>query len=138
MLNHNEASKAMEVSRPTLTRIYSKARQKIAEALVKGHQIILEGGKIYFDSDWYKCNTCNCFFNNPFRDNVLTSCSLCGSREVNNYKDGFENDEYGNSNCCEICICPKCGYEQANQTDMHCKQNVCPQCSIHLISKTRH
>jgi len=55
MLNHLDASAAMGVSRPTLTRIYAKARQKIAEALVKGHQIVFEGGKVYFDSDWYKC-----------------------------------------------------------------------------------
>ena len=34
LLNHLEASKEMEVSRPTLTRIYAAARQKIADALV--------------------------------------------------------------------------------------------------------
>ena len=53
MLNHHQASILMAVSRPTLTRIYSKARQKIAVALVQGKQIIIEGGKIYFDSEWY-------------------------------------------------------------------------------------
>ena len=51
MLNHQQASEIMNVSRPTLTRIYSKARQKLAEALVAGKQIIIVGGKIYFDSE---------------------------------------------------------------------------------------
>ena len=65
MLNHHQASVLMAVSRPTLTRIHSKAMQKIAEALVLGKQIIIEGGKIYFDSEWYSCKACGCFFNNP-------------------------------------------------------------------------
>jgi uncharacterized protein len=137
MLNHHEASQIMEVSRPTLTRIYSKARQKIAEALVKGHQIILEGGKVYFDSDWFKCNSCTSFFNNPFKETPIKNCPLCGSYTINNYKEGFENDEYGQNRCCEVCICPDCGYEEEHQTGMHCKQIICPQCNTHLISKNK-
>ena len=43
MPNHHKASLIMDVSRPTLTRIYAKARQKIAEALVLGKKIIIEG-----------------------------------------------------------------------------------------------
>jgi len=55
MLNHHQASVMMAVSGPRLTRIYSKARQKIAEAFVPGKQIIIEGGKICFDSECYSC-----------------------------------------------------------------------------------
>ena len=80
-MNHHEASRVMDVSRPTLTRIYAKARAKIAEALVTGKQIIIEGGKIYFDSEWYKCNTCGCYFNNPEKPKVILSCALCGSAD---------------------------------------------------------
>ena len=71
MLNHHQASVIMDVSRPTLTRIYARARQKIALALVQGRQIIIEGGKIYFDSDWFACKSCGCFFNNPDRKSVV-------------------------------------------------------------------
>src|ERR1035437_5521405 len=53
MFNHHQAAETMDISRPTLTRIYARARQKIAEALVLGKQIIIEGGKIYFDSEWF-------------------------------------------------------------------------------------
>ena len=75
-LNHNQASVQMAISRPTLTRIYSKARQKVAEAFVMGKQIIIEGGKIYFDSDWYACNNCGCYFNNPDKTIRITICPL--------------------------------------------------------------
>lgn len=78
-LNHQLAAAEMEVSRPTLTRIHAHARQKVAAALVEGKQLIIEGGKVYFDSDWYSCNDCGCFFNHPDKTIELSSCALCGS-----------------------------------------------------------
>ena len=82
MLNHQQASEIMNVSRPTLTRIYSKARQKLAEALVAGKQIIIEGGKIYFDSEWYSCKICGSYFNNPEKQEEITECPLCMSKNI--------------------------------------------------------
>lgn len=82
MLNHQQASEIMNVSRPTLTRIYSKARQKLAEALVLGKQIIIEGGKIYFDSEWYSCKSCGSFFNNPEKQKKISECPLCMSKNI--------------------------------------------------------
>lgn len=81
----------MDVSRPTLTRIYARARQKIAEALVTGKQIIIEGGKIYYDSDWYSCAGCGCYFNNPFKEMEIKECPLCGDSKVTFY----DNDSSG-------------------------------------------
>jgi uncharacterized protein len=82
MLNHHQASVLMAVSRPTLTRIYSSARQKIAKALVTGSQIIIEGGKIYFDSDWFSCKSCGCFFSNPEKQEEIKECPLCRNRDI--------------------------------------------------------
>ncbi|MFO7977151.1 MAG: DUF134 domain-containing protein [Bacteroidales bacterium] len=84
-LNHLEAARQMEVSRPTLTRIYSIARQKVAQALVEGKQLILEGGKVYFDSDWYICKTCGCYFNHPEKQLTVSHCPLCSSSQVESY-----------------------------------------------------
>ncbi len=81
-LNHHQASMQMDVSRPTLTRIYARARQKVARALVEGKQIIVEGGKVYFDSDWYACRACGCHFNHPDKHKEVTACALCGSRDI--------------------------------------------------------
>jgi len=87
MLNHHQAAILMAVSRPTLTRIYSKARQKMAEAIVMGKQIIIEGGKIYFDSEWFSCQKCGCYFNNPEKQTEIKECPLCKSSDISNIGD---------------------------------------------------
>jgi len=43
-LNQEEAAKKMSVSQPTFNRILTSARKKIADALVKGKCIKIEGG----------------------------------------------------------------------------------------------
>lgn len=45
-LTQDQAAEAMGVSRPTVTRIYTRARKKIAEALTEGKAISIEGGPI--------------------------------------------------------------------------------------------
>ncbi len=87
MCNHHRASVIMNVSRPTFTRIYASARQKIAKAFVEGAQIAIEGGKVYFDSDWYHCNSCNCNFNNNNKEKKIDSCPLCGSNQTERFDD---------------------------------------------------
>ena len=81
LLSQEEAAVKMGVSRPTFTRIYSEARKKVAGAFVRGMGIIFEGGKIFMDSDWYRCKSCGSFFNN-YRHTENPSCTLCGSPEV--------------------------------------------------------
>jgi uncharacterized protein len=88
-----EASSFMNVSRPTLTRIYMSAREKIAQAFVEGRNIIIEGGKVCFDSEWYTCGSCNCFFNNPFKETQLEVCPLCGSRDIQNFESLSEEEK---------------------------------------------
>jgi len=80
-----EASLFMNVSRPTLSRIYMSGKEKIAQAFVEGRNIIIEGGKVYFDSEWYSCYSCGSFFNNPSEEE-LTQCPLCGNTDIHNYE----------------------------------------------------
>jgi len=47
-LQQTEAAAAMNISRPTLTRIYDGARQKVAAALVDGRPISISGGNVGF------------------------------------------------------------------------------------------
>jgi predicted DNA-binding protein (UPF0251 family) len=47
-LSQEEAAKLMEVSRATFGRIVSQARQKVADALVNGKAIQIEGGTVTF------------------------------------------------------------------------------------------
>ena len=57
-LPQDMAADRMEVSRPTLTRIYNSALKKIGQAFVEGKSIIIDGGNFEFDKDWYKCKRC--------------------------------------------------------------------------------
>lgn len=77
-----EAASLMEVSRPTFTRVYESARRKVAKAFVSGSPIIFEGGKVYFDSEWFKCLNCTCLFSNPAKNEIPESCPLCGSHTL--------------------------------------------------------
>jgi uncharacterized protein len=58
MLSQDEAAQKMNVSRPTLTRIYNKALKTIAEAFVEGKTIEIAGGNYLLDQDWYRCKKC--------------------------------------------------------------------------------
>lgn len=57
-LTQEQAAEKMEVSRPTLTRIYEKARKTIAQAFVEGKMIVIDGGNVLFESTWYRCKRC--------------------------------------------------------------------------------
>lgn len=123
-LNHHQASLMMGVSRPTFTRIYASALRKIAKAFVEGRRISIEGGKVYFDSDWYQCKKCNCYFNNPEKEIPVNHCPLCGSKSVGKFD--YENDNVEMVD--DICICPNCGFKQKHHYGKPCGQQICPQC----------
>ncbi len=82
LLNHHQASIVMCVSRPTFTRIYASALQKIAQAFVEGRPITIDGGKVYFDSNWFYCKKCNCYFNSIEEESENIYCPLCKNKEV--------------------------------------------------------
>lgn len=135
MLDQQQASLLMDVSRPTLTRIYARARQKIAEALVLGKQIIIEGGKIYFDSEWFTCKECGCYFNNPDKQEEITECPLCGSKQFSNYEQKEDEPEESMMQCNNVCVCPECGFEQPHRFGCPCKDEICPKCHQNMVRK---
>jgi predicted DNA-binding protein (UPF0251 family) len=56
--SQEDAAIQMNVSRPTLTRIYNNALKVIAKALVEGREIEIEGGNYRFDAEWFRCKKC--------------------------------------------------------------------------------
>lgn len=80
-LNQEDAAGLMEVSRPTLTRIYESARTKMAIALTEARQILIEGGQAYFKDDWYECKTCSSRFNSTEKQKSVT-CPVCTKSDV--------------------------------------------------------
>lgn len=59
MLSQDQAALQMNVSRPTLTRIYNRALKVISKALIEGKAIVIEGGSYELVSDWYRCKKCH-------------------------------------------------------------------------------
>jgi uncharacterized protein len=57
-LNQEQAAERMNVSRPTLTRIYENARKVVATAFVEGTILVIEGGEVKFDGEWFRCKRC--------------------------------------------------------------------------------
>jgi len=57
-LTQEQSAERMNVSRPTFTRIYEKARRSIAKAFVEGKAIFIEGGNYHTDDYWYRCDGC--------------------------------------------------------------------------------
>ena len=132
MHNHHQASVLMNVSRPTFTRIYASARMKISRAFVEGRQIEIEGGKVYFDSDWYHCHTCDCHFNNPEKNITIQSCPLCGSTDFDQFTES--NSENTPQIVHEdLCVCPKCGYTRKHHYGVPCRTETCPTCKTPLV-----
>lgn len=127
---HVEAAQIMGISRPTYTRIYESARRKVAEAFVLGKTIVFEGGKVYFDSEWYSCNNCGCWFNHPEKDQEIKNCTLCGSTDIEQYKEISRENTPEN-----ICICPNCGYEKVHSSGIPCKKEICPTCNCLMAQK---
>lgn len=78
-LIHEEAAKKMDISRPTFTRLYDKARKTIAKAFVEGKAIIIEGGDYITEEYWYKCRDCQ---DTTVSDKPEHNCSNCDSEDI--------------------------------------------------------
>ena len=81
-LTQEQAAEKMEVSRPTLTRIYERARQKIARAFVEGKMIVIEGGNVEFDSCWYRCSRCFKLIEGLENHTPCKNCTAYGDNEL--------------------------------------------------------
>jgi uncharacterized protein len=81
-MNHLQAAELLHVSRPTLTRIYERARSKIAESLVELKTLKFEGGNSVYIENWFKCENCNSIFNIPDSKSFNKICPVCLSKLV--------------------------------------------------------
>ena len=127
-----QAAGIMQVSRPTFARIYESARRKVARAFAEGRPIIFEGGKVYFNSEWYFCRTCNCWFNHPDKEQEVKNCGLCSGTDIEQYND----DPAEPAGTGDRCICPKCGKEKAHEEGIPCRKEFCPECHSPMKRKS--
>jgi uncharacterized protein len=78
-LTQEEAAKKMNISRPTFTRLYDKARKSIAKAFVEGKAIIIKGGTYITDDYWYRCDDCH---ETIVSDHAVNQCRKCDSDNI--------------------------------------------------------
>jgi len=130
--HQGEAARIMNVSRPTFARIYEDARRKVAMAFVLGTPIVFEGGKIYYDSDWYQCETCKCKFDQVNQMEPVQKCALCGSQNVRPVEQRVKQVQEGH-----LCVCPACGHEKTVTFGMPCSHVNCENCGARLRRRWR-
>jgi predicted DNA-binding protein (UPF0251 family) len=97
-MEQEECAARMEVSRPTFQRILISAREKIADSLINGKSILIEGGN-------FTLNIC------PVK------CSHCGKEWMESYEnlDAIKRGEY---------VCPSCGSNEVS-CGQNCKGKAC-------------
>ncbi|MCG8412418.1 MAG: DUF134 domain-containing protein [Bacteroidales bacterium] len=95
-LSHEEAAEEMEISRPTFSRLIDKARKKIAEFIIEGKMLSVEGGNIHFRNNIIKCQGCGHMFRIKF-DDTIEKCPSCNSQNLLNLAGGF-----GHGKCCNL------------------------------------
>jgi predicted DNA-binding protein (UPF0251 family) len=78
-LTQEEAATRMNISRPTFTRLYDKARKTIAKAFTEGKAIIIEGGTYTTDENWYRCYNCH---QSTVSKKPLKHCKRCNSDRI--------------------------------------------------------
>ncbi|NCC99777.1 MAG: DUF134 domain-containing protein [Bacteroidia bacterium] len=90
-LLQEEAAEKMNISRPTLTRIYENARKTIAKAFVEGKMIVIEGGNVDFGRRWYRCRKCSKLIDGLENHIQCKNCKTYGKDELTPINEYNEN-----------------------------------------------
>lgn len=89
-MTQEQAAEKMQISRPTLTRIYEKARKTIAQALVEGKMIAIAGGNVQFERQWYRCKRCHKLIEGLENHVPCKNCFAYGVNELEHLNDKTE------------------------------------------------
>ena len=147
-LTQLEASKILDVSRPTFTRIYDSALKKIAKALVEQKRLVIGGGNVVFNDKWLICKECKTVFK-VSADEIVDdlTCPICKSTEISELQNaipehgfyrrrGFGRGRHRGYGPVEgECICPKCDYTVKHEPGVPCNSMLCPECNIRMVRK---
>jgi len=96
---HEESAGIMRVSRQTFGRVLDSARAKVADALVSGKSILIQGGKYEMEKREFKCADCGHVWEVPFGSPRPDECPKCNS--VNLHRVGGPHmGRHGHGQCC--------------------------------------
>jgi predicted DNA-binding protein (UPF0251 family) len=82
-LYQEQAAEKMTVSRQTFGRIIESAHKKVAEALVKGKALKIEGGEIdMLEMRKFRCSDCQQAWELPYGTGKPSDCPSCKSSNI--------------------------------------------------------
>jgi predicted DNA-binding protein (UPF0251 family) len=83
-MSHEDAGRRMGVSRATFGRIIQRARTAVADALINGKAINVEGGsyRIVNKVRLFQCISCNFEWEEPFGSGRPKHCPSCKENEL--------------------------------------------------------
>lgn len=93
-MDHADAAKEMDISRPTFSRLVETARKKTARFLIEGGALLIGGGPVHFRGNRFRCTKCGQIIEGDMKQKPLR-CSECGSKELQDMAQGF-----GHGKCC--------------------------------------
>lgn len=101
-LEQNACAERMQISRPTFRRILLSAREKIADSLINGKAIVIEGGDFTRNICIMHCYSCGHSWDERYESfssqvEMSKACPVCGS-----YNIGCEpktNNEFCHGRC---------------------------------------
>jgi predicted DNA-binding protein (UPF0251 family) len=95
-LSHAEGAEEMGISRSTFTRLIEKSRKKVADFIIEGRVLSIEGGNIHFRNNIIRCQDCGQMFKTTIHKEVK-ECPHCHSTKLLNLAGGF-----GHGKCCRL------------------------------------
>jgi len=87
-LDHSAAAEAMNISRPTFSRLVEKARAKLASSIIEGKELVISGGNVRFNHGRHLCRECGEEIIQP-TDSAVEECPDCGSDQVENLAERY-------------------------------------------------
>ena len=90
-LEQGECAARMNISRPTFQRVLTSSRSKVADALVRGKALRVEGGHYRLAERRFRCRECRYEFALSFGDGqrgVELHCPACNAQAVHRIDHG--------------------------------------------------
>ena len=110
-IEQEKAGKKMKISQPTLSRLLTSARKKIADALINGKAIKIQGGVFKMVRP---------------RGRGLGLGKQGSGAGGRGRMGGFAAGPGG------LCVCPKCGYKEPQVRGSPCMNKKCPKCGTKM------
>jgi uncharacterized protein len=100
-LYHEDAAKKINISRPTFSRLIESAHKKIAEAIVQGKALKIEGG-VYEMANMrkFKCSECSHTWELSHGTGRPMDCPQCKSKNIHRSEEDRGQSRMGKGNQC--------------------------------------